>query len=31
MSQTFDGWDEADKKQFFEHLDRLKIFLDANR
>ncbi|MEH6474710.1 MAG: MarR family winged helix-turn-helix transcriptional regulator [Sneathiella sp.] len=31
MSQTFDGWEEADKKQFFEHLDRLKIFLDANR
>lgn len=31
MSRTFDGWKVADKKQFFEHLDRLKIFLDANR
>ena len=31
LSGTFDGWSETSKREFFAHLDRLKIFLDANR
>lgn len=31
MQNTFDGWHEWEKRDFFGFLDRLKIFLDDNR
>ena len=31
MKDTFDGWREWEKKDFFEFLDRLKVYLDENR
>lgn len=31
LADTFDGWREWEKKDFFGFLDRLKIYLDENR
>lgn len=31
MQNTFDGWHEWEKRDFFSFLDRLKIHLDDNR
>jgi len=29
FSESFDGWDEAEMLMLFQHLDRLKIWLDS--
>ncbi len=31
LKDTFNGWSEAEKKNMFQSLDRLKIYLDNNR
>ncbi|MFC4272329.1 MarR family transcriptional regulator [Sneathiella chungangensis] len=31
LADTFDGWREWEKKDFFGFLDRLKVYLDENR
>lgn len=31
LADTFDGWREWEKKDFFSFLDRLKVYLDENR
>ncbi|OUR80037.1 hypothetical protein A9Q83_02385 [Alphaproteobacteria bacterium 46_93_T64] len=28
---TFDGWQEAEKQELFQYLDRLKVYFDNNR
>jgi len=31
LQDTFNGWSEAEKRNMFQSLDRLKIYLDNNR